>query len=75
MRERLQACFDYPHMWVSVGGVYKLWNFVFAHRQDQNLSSQFEQRSEDPVHALAGAELAAPSAAAFDQASGGSPSI
>jgi len=23
-----EACFDYPHMWVSVGGVYKLWNFL-----------------------------------------------
>jgi 4beta-methylsterol monooxygenase len=29
IKEKTQeACFDYPHMWVSVGGVYKLWNFV-----------------------------------------------
>ena len=22
------ACYEYPHLWVSVGGVYKLWNFM-----------------------------------------------
>jgi len=22
------ACFEYPYLWVSVGGVYKLWNFL-----------------------------------------------
>lgn len=22
------ACYEYPYLWVSVGGVYKLWNFM-----------------------------------------------
>ena len=25
---RQDACYEYPYLWVAVGGVYKLWNFM-----------------------------------------------